>query len=198
MELYSSLCVREPHKSPRALTSRNRLLPSYIWSLAQDGDPVASLGNLIPGQTPSWGLHILSLWHPFSKLCPCALPAGAHGDSPVPSSFLSPPQQPLADAHCWFSLWCLIPPLVKWWIIAQRYHCHNALKSSETWKVDSPEIMKNKPHLSSSGTVAVFTCYFKQNFLIVQTYEKIYVEKGLCLIYPSPYSWFYLIVISTL
>lgn len=151
-----------------------------------------------PGQTPSWGLHILSLWHPFSKLCPCALPAGAHGDSPVPSSFLSPPQQPLADAHCWFSLWCLIPPLVKWWIIAQRYHCHNALKSSETWKVDSPEIMKNKPHLSSSGTVAVFTCYFKQNFLIVQTYEKIYVEKGLCLIYPSLYSWFYLIVISTL
>lgn len=47
MELYSSLCVREPHKSPRALTSRNRLLPSYIWSLAQDGDPVASLGNLV-------------------------------------------------------------------------------------------------------------------------------------------------------
>lgn len=133
MELYSSLCVREPHKSPLALTSRNRLLPSCIWSLAQDGDPVASPGNLFPGQTPSWGLHMLSLWHPFSKLCPCALPAGAHGDSPVPSSFLFPPQQPPADAHCWFSLWCLIPPLVKWLIIVQRYHCHNALKSSETW-----------------------------------------------------------------
>ena len=103
----------------------------YVWTLAQDGDPMACPGNLLPGRaTVLRTTYALTAASPFASCVPTLLVC-ACWDSPVPSSLPSPLQQPLAVVYCLFSLWCLISPQAKCQIIGQSHHYHPAMKKSE-------------------------------------------------------------------
>lgn len=130
----------------------------YIWTLAQDGDPTASLGNLLPVQATIMRTTcaVIAALSPFAGRV-LTLPVCACWDSLVPSSLLLLLEQPLEVIFLFI--------LVMIFILTTSEKPNNSPEPSlsscheKVWNLKQAskrEILKNKPQLSTLVSAWLF------------------------------------------